>query len=136
MATPHKTKNKRSKSKKTTSKGNAAVNTTSGKNRVLELREKIGLKQNEFAKLANISVRSLASFEKGQALSDSALRKFRETQRLIQALSEVIQVNSLKNWLLTPNPAFEDYKPLEIIVRGEVDRIWAMIYFLRSGDPS
>jgi hypothetical protein len=27
-------------------------------------------------------------------------------------------------------------KPLEVIDRGEGDRIWSMIYFLRSGVPS
>jgi hypothetical protein len=34
-----------------------------------------------------------------------------------------------------PNEAFGGLKPLEVIERGEIDRIWQMIHLLRSGTP-
>ncbi|MFO0865772.1 MAG: antitoxin Xre/MbcA/ParS toxin-binding domain-containing protein [Gemmataceae bacterium] len=37
------------------------------------------------------------------------------------------------SWLQTPNETFDGLKPLEVIDRGESDRLWQMIYFLRSG---
>lgn len=52
---------------------------------------------------------------------------------LMTALREVIRGESLEKWLQTANPAFDDLKPLELIERGESDRLWEMIYFLRSG---
>jgi hypothetical protein len=34
-----------------------------------------------------------------------------------------------------PNPAFDGSTPLQVIERGESDRLWKMIYALESGDP-
>jgi hypothetical protein len=59
-----------------------------------------------------------------------------ELQRLTGALAEVMREESIGKWLQTANSAFDGLKPVEIIDRGESDRIWSMIYFLRSGVPS
>ena len=59
-----------------------------------------------------------------------------EHQRLMNALAEVIKEETLESWLQTPNPAFDGLKPLKVIDGGESDRVWSMIYFLRSGMPS
>ena len=59
-----------------------------------------------------------------------------ELSRLTEALSELIQEPSLGTWLQTANPAFDGLKPLEVIERGESDRLWSMIFHLRSGVPS
>ena len=39
-------------------------------------------------------------------------------------------------WLDAPNPAFEGLKPLEVIERGQVDRLWQMVFLVESGTPS
>jgi len=52
------------------------------------------------------------------------------------ALSEVIQSDAIGPWLEQPNNAFDGLKPIEVIERGEVDRIWQMIFYLRSGVAS
>jgi hypothetical protein len=46
------------------------------------------------------------------------------------------QVYGVTAWLETPNEAFDGSTPLQVIERGESDRLWRMIYFLRSGEPS
>jgi hypothetical protein len=51
-------------------------------------------------------------------------------------LSEVISPTTFGKWLTAPNPAFDGFKPIELIDRGEIDRIWSMIYFLKSGVAS
>lgn len=103
---------------------------------VLNLRNRLQLKQAVFARLLPVSVRSLATLESGTPPTEVVARKLIEIQRLTNALSEVIKKNSLGTWLQTPNDAFDGLKPLEVIDRGESDRIWSMIYFLRSGVPS
>jgi len=60
-------------------------------------------------------------------------RRLTELRRVIQALSEVIQKEALGPWMTQPNEAFDGLKPIEVIERGEVDRIWQMIYYVRSG---
>ena len=98
-----------------------------------KLREKLGLTQPEFAGLLPVSVRTLATLEKGTPPTDSVARRLTELERLRKALSEVIRDSAIGEWLNTPNPAFGGLKPLEVIDRGESDRLWEMIYFLRSG---
>ena len=53
------------------------------------------------------------------------------------ALQDLIQNDDdIAAWLETPNEAFEGSSPPQVIERGESDRIWRMVYFLRSGEPS
>lgn len=58
-----------------------------------------------------------------------------ELDRLHQALSEIVQPESIEGWLETPNDAFDGLKPNEVIERGEIDRLWEIVYRLRSGMP-
>ncbi len=76
---------------------------------------------------------SVEQLEGGTAPTDSVARRLVELDRLTTALAEVIRVESLDRWLRTPNPAFDGLKPAEVIERGEGDRLWEMVYFLRSG---
>ncbi len=64
------------------------------------------------------------------------MRQFKEHRRVIDALGEVIQKDAIGPWLDQPNDAFDGLKPIELIERGKVDRIWQMIYYLRSGVAS
>ncbi len=103
---------------------------------VLDLRKRLELKQAVFARLLPVSVRSLVTLEGGSTPTEAVARRLAELLRLTNALTEVMKKESLGKWLQTPNEAFGGLKPLEVIDRGESDRIWAMIYFLRSGVPS
>ena len=76
---------------------------------------------------------SVKQLETGTAPTDSVARRLVELDRLTGALAEVIRAESLGRWLRTPNPAFDGLKPAEVIERGEGDRLWEMVYFLRSG---
>lgn len=42
----------------------------------------------------------------------------------------------MAEWVETPSEALDGLKPLELIERGEVDRIWQMIYAPQSGEPT
>ena len=59
-----------------------------------------------------------------------------EIQALQRALVAVMQPDQVSPWLLRPNPAFGGLKPLEVVERGEIHRIWRMVFYLQSGVPS
>ena len=59
-----------------------------------------------------------------------------EAERFQERLAEVVGRDAIPQWLQTPNPAFGDLKPLEVIERGEIDRLWSMIFYLESGVAS
>lgn len=56
--------------------------------------------------------------------------------QLFSALSGLMQSPvEVVAWITRPNEAFEGSTPLQVIERGETDRLWQMIYFLESGEP-
>jgi len=103
--------------------------------RMLALRSKYKLNRDVFARMLPVSPRSLATIESGGKPNDAVRRRLTELRRIFEALSEVIEPETIGQWMTTPNDAFEGLKPLEVIERGEVDRIWQMIFLLRSGVP-
>lgn len=92
------------------------------------IRQTFGLSQEELARVTGYSTRSIAGWEAGQALSDSARQKLTETERLRSALAELMPAHDLGDWLRSPNPAFEGQPPIQVIERGEADRLWRMIF--------
>lgn len=94
------------------------------------------MNRETFARLIPVSTRNLANIESGKVPSDATLRQLKELRRVVDALSEVIQNGAIGPWLKQPNEAFGGLKPIEVIERGEVDRIWQMIFYLRSGVAS
>jgi len=107
----------------------------SGDNATRHLRERFGMSQRIFARLLGISERSLAKFEKQSDCGEKIRRQVNSLDRLQRALAQVIRTDEIAEWFQTPNPAFGGLKPLEVVERGETDRIWAMIYDLGAGTP-
>ena len=107
-----------------------------GKSRreIRTVRSELGLTQTTFARVMSISLRALADFEKGKALGEAARRRLNEVDRLRQALGRVVDPDLIGAWLQEPNTAFGDLKPLEVIERGEIDRLWRMVFDLESGN--
>lgn len=58
-----------------------------------------------------------------------------EILRLQEALARVVDPKDMGEWFQRPNPAFDGLKPLEVVERGQIDRIWAMVHDLGSGEP-
>jgi DNA-binding transcriptional regulator YiaG len=103
---------------------------------VEEVRKKLGLTRKLFSRLTGYSERAIATWEGGGKPDEPGLRRIRETERFQAKLAEVIQPEAIPRWLDTPNDAFGGLKPLEVIERGEIDRLWQMIFYLESGIAS
>ncbi len=59
-----------------------------------------------------------------------------ELKHLQLTLAELVHADAVGEWMDQPNIEFDGLKPIELIERGESDRLWALIYDLRSGSPS
>jgi DNA-binding transcriptional regulator YiaG len=103
---------------------------------VEEVRHKLGLTRKVFSRLTGYSERAIATWESGGKPDEPGLRRIRETERFQAKLAEVVRPEEIPHWLDTPNDAFDGLKPLEVIERGEIDRLWNMIYYLESGVAS
>lgn len=56
--------------------------------------------------------------------------------QLHKRLSRVVKASAIPAWLEKPNQAFDGFTPIELVERGEIDRLWDMIYHLESGAAS
>ena len=97
------------------------------------LRRSTGLNRETFARIANFSERSLATYEKHRKLPASVRPQINEALRLVKALMQIIPSDELAKWLHTPNPGFDGKKPWTLIERGERDVLWEMIHQTRQG---
>lgn len=104
---------------------------------IAPIRAKADLSRSKFARLTGFSERALANWETGKQAPDAATqRRLHEIDRLFDALAGVMTHGAIAPWLDTPNPAFDNLKPLEVIERGQLDRLWRMIFELESGSAS
>lgn len=93
------------------------------------------LPQQTFTRLTGFSSRAVSGWAHGARRNPSTERRLAETQRLFVALAKVIKPAAIGAWLKAPNPAFAGSTPVQVIERGETDRLWRMIYELESGQP-
>jgi DNA-binding transcriptional regulator YiaG len=103
---------------------------------VAQVRRKLGLTRKVFSRLTGYSEWAIATWESGGKPDVPAWRRIRETERFQERLTERVQADAIPEWLDTPNDAFDGLKPVEVIERGEIDRLWNMIFYLESGVAS
>lgn len=105
-------------------------------NVIASLRARLELSRPVFARLFGFSERAVAGWEAGRPISEAAIRRARELDRLVNRLAKLVDPADIPAWLQAPNDAFDGLKPLEVMERGETDRLWSMIFFLESGVAS
>jgi hypothetical protein len=86
-------------------------------------------------RLTGFSPRSVAKWTEGVLPSPKQEKALVEMDRLLDGLTRVIPPAQIGQWLKSPNPAFDGSTPLQVVERGEIDRIWWMLYDLESGQP-
>jgi hypothetical protein len=69
---------------------------------------------------------SCFDFRYGKSLKPitGASKEMLDLSRLFAALEELVPTSQIGSWLETSDPAFEGSTPVQVIERGESDRIW------------
>jgi hypothetical protein len=98
-------------------------------------RSTFNMPQPVVVRLTGFSPRSVAKWSQGVSPSPKQEKALAEMDRLLDGLSRVMQPAQIGRWIKSPNPAFDGSTPLQIVERGEIDRIWHMLYDLESGQP-
>ena len=89
----------------------------------------------DLTRLTGYSLRSVDKWAGGEIPGGPARKQLMELTRLFDALCEIMETEHIGQWLKTPNQAFEGSTPIQVIERGEIDRIWRMIHLMGSGEP-
>ncbi|HEY6226537.1 MAG TPA: hypothetical protein VI282_05375 [Verrucomicrobiae bacterium] len=61
--------------------------------------------------------------------------KLREIECLCSELTQLMKPEEIGPWLLTEMDEFDGRTPADLISRGETGKIWASLFYLRSGMP-
>lgn len=130
----------KARTKKSNARNSTSLNTfqsirviTVNREPKLELRERLKMTREGFGRLVNVSVRTIATTELNKSSAAKLKRPYAEVGRLYRALSDLIDEETIGPWFATPNDAFGGLKPMEVIERGEIDRLWDMVYRLQAG---
>jgi transcriptional regulator with XRE-family HTH domain len=100
------------------------------------LRLRLKMPRPPFARLMGCSERALANWETGRPIQDIYKSRLNELRKLYDELAEVTEPESIGAWFTAPNQEFGGMKPVELIERGEMFRIWRTVFFLKSGTPA
>jgi len=101
---------------------------------VKDLNHRYGISYDTLTRITGFSLRAVSNWSQGSRPSSSTARRLTEIKRLFAALENLVCPEAIGPWLKEPNPAFDGSTPLQVIERGESDRIWRMVYELESGE--
>ena len=102
---------------------------------VRKIADRFGVRQETLSRMTRFSARAIAEWAGGKEPSAPAKKVFAEMDRLLDALARLMQPKEVGHWLNEPNPAFDGSTPVQVIERGQIDRIWRMLYYAESGEP-
>jgi hypothetical protein len=91
--------------------------------------------QPPVVRLTGFSPRSVAKWSEGVPPSAKQEKALVEMDRLLDALARVMPPAQVGRWLKSPNLAFDGSTPLQLVERGELDRLWRLLFDLESGQP-
>src|SRR6266404_1065292 len=102
---------------------------------VRQMVKRFAIPQDALSRMSVFSLRAVAEWASGKAPSAPAKTVFTEMDRLLDALARLMQPKEVGQWLKQPNPAFDGSSPVQVIERGQIDRLWRMLYHAESGEP-
>src|ERR1035438_6127046 len=103
---------------------------------VKDLTNRYSISYDTLTRMTGFSLRAVSNWSQGSKPSSSTARRLTEIKRLFAALENLVSAEAIGPWLKEPNAAFDGSTPLQVIERGETDRIWRMAYELGSGEPA
>ena len=99
------------------------------------LRSALGWSRSQLAWVMNASDRAIVNWEAGDPISPVYAAKLREIQSVFNELKQLMKPEEIGPWLLTEMEEFEGRRPADLISKGETGRLWASLFYLRSGMP-
>jgi transcriptional regulator with XRE-family HTH domain len=100
-----------------------------------QLRLELGWSRGQLARVMNASDRAIVNWEAGAAISPVYAAKLHEIETVCRELRGIMRPEEIGPWLLTEMEEFEGRTPADLISKGDAGRVWASLFYLRSGMP-
>ena len=101
---------------------------------LLDARKRLGLTQEQMAFALNVTTRTLQNWERNIGTSQME-RKTKDLWELLELMDDYVVAREEKRWLATPNSAFKNKRPLDLIVEGKIRDLIVEFQRLREGQP-
>jgi transcriptional regulator with XRE-family HTH domain len=83
---------------------------------VRRLRSRLGLTQEQYARLLGVTWATVSRWERGQATPDAkGLAKLGRLQDLVELIGEAIRPEDVAKFLMTPHPELRGHPPVDLI---------------------
>jgi hypothetical protein len=96
------------------------------------LAKEAGMNYDMVAKALSVSRRSISGWLSGREPERINRVRINEFGRLVAELRSIIKPEKLKAWWNQPAENFGGSTPLQVLERGEIDRVWRMIWEIRE----
>jgi hypothetical protein len=93
-----------------------------------------GMNYDMLARALSVSRRSISGWLSGQEPERINRVRINEFGRLVAELHTIIKPEKLKTWWNQPVANFDGSTHLQVLERGETDRLWRMIWEIREGN--
>jgi len=100
-----------------------------------KMRSALGWSRNQLAYVMNASDRAIVNWKHGDPISPVYAAKLREIQSVYNELKRLMKPEQIGTWLLSEIEEFEGRTPADLISKGEAYRLWASLFYFRSGMP-
>jgi DNA-binding transcriptional regulator YiaG len=101
---------------------------------LLDARKRLALTQEQMASALNVTTRTLQNWERNIGTSQME-RKTRDLWELLELMDDYVVAREEKAWLSTPNSAFRNKRPIELIIEGKIRDLIVEFQRLREGQP-
>jgi hypothetical protein len=102
------------------------------------VRTDYALSLNTFARITRVPEATLAAWEAGGSLDDSALAGIHRIGRLLSRLARVMQKTFISTWLVKANDSCKEVgarAPVVLLENGDYRAVEDMVFYLESGVP-
>ena len=93
-----------------------------------------GMNYEMLARALSVSRRSISGWLSGQEPERINRVRINEFGRLVAELRSIIKSEKLNAWWKQSVENFGGSTPLQVLERGEIDRLWRMIWEIRDGN--
>jgi len=98
-----------------------------------QIREEAGLSSSDVARILGTSPRTVFRWATGRTPRGESRERLLELAAVVDLLSRVMRPEAASAWLFDPNPLLDMERPVDLIGRGEYQRVCAAIGAIAEG---
>ena len=98
-----------------------------------QIREEAKLSRNDVARILGTTSRTVFRWARGNTPRGESRERLLELAAVVDQLSKVMRPEAASAWLFEPNPLLDMQRPVDLVGRGDYQRVCAAITAIAEG---